>query len=288
MKNRVLFLVTLVLTFLLSSCSKPEALVLKVMTFNVRYDNPEDGTNNWQLRKEAAFKMIKEQNCDLIGTQEVLANQLADFNAVLTEYDYVGVGREDGVDKGEYSAIFFKKNRFNVLDKGNFMLSETPEVFGSKGWDGACERIASWARLQDKTTLKEVFFINTHLDHIGIEARREGVNLLQNRAFELAKGAPIILTGDFNAGPESDVIQNVIDPKKEHYLIDTRHIAHEISGTPWTFHDFDRLPENRREYIDYIFVSPSTKATKYEVLPMTFNNKLVSDHSPVIAEVVIE
>lgn len=285
MKKTLLLALSLMLVLMTGCTNKP--LELKVMTFNVRYDNPEDGENNWHKRKNEVFAMLKDQNCDLIGTQEVLANQLADFNAVMTDYDYVGIGREDGIDRGEFSAIFFKKDRFNVLDKGNFMLSETPDVFGSKGWDGACERIASWALLQDKATKKEVFFINTHLDHVGVQARREGVNLLQDKAFELAKGAQIILTGDFNAEPESDVIQNVVNPNKEHYLIDSRSSAVEATGTPWTFHDFDRLPVAEREYIDYIFLSPSIEVSKYAVLPMKFNGKLVSDHSPVIAEIAI-
>lgn len=285
MKKTLLLALSLMLVLMTGCTNKP--LELKVMTFNVRYDNPEDGENNWHKRKNEVFAMLKDQNCDLIGTQEVLANQLADFNAVMTDYDYVGIGREDGIDRGEFSAIFFKKDRFNVLDKGNFMLSETPDVFGSKGWDGACERIASWALLQDKATKKEVFFINTHLDHVGVQARREGVNLLQDKAFELAKGAQIILTGDFNAEPESDVILNVINPNKEHYLIDSRSSAVEATGTPWTFHDFDRLPVAEREYIDYIFLSPSIEVSKYAVLPMKFNGKLVSDHSPVIAEIAI-
>lgn len=288
MKNSFLVFMTFALAFLMGCSEVKQPLVLKVMTYNVRYDNPEDGEYNWHKRKAEAFNMLKEQDCDLIGTQEVLANQLADFQEALTDYDYVGIGREDGVDKGEFSAIFFKKDRFNVLEKGNFMLSETPEVFGSKGWDGACERIASWARLQDKETLKEVFFINTHLDHVGVEARREGVNLLQDRAFELAKGGQIILTGDFNAEPESDVIKNVVDTTKEHHLVNTKEIALEVTGTDWTFHDFNRLPEGERESIDYIFVSPSIKANYYKVLPMAFNEILVSDHCPVVAEVVIE
>ena len=283
MKKTLLLALSLMLVLMTGCTNKP--LELKVMTFNVRYDNPEDGENNWHKRKNEVFAMLKDQNCDLIGTQEVLANQLADFNAVMTDYDYVGIGREDGIDRGEFSAIFFKKDRFNVLDKGNFMLSETPDVFGSKGWDGACERIASWALLQDKATKKEVFFINTHLDHVGVQARREGVNLLQDKAFELAKGAQIILTGDFNAEPESDVILNVVNPNKEHYLIDSRSSAVEATGTPWTFHDFDRLPVAEREYIDYIFLSPSIEVSKYAVLPMKFNGKLVSDHSPLIEEI---
>ena len=267
---------------LFSSCAE-KPLEVKVMSFNIRYDNPEDGDNNWNVRKKEVYAMLQEENCDLIGTQEVLANQLNDLKTELTQYDFVGIGREDGVEAGEFSAIFFKKDRFEVLDKGNFMLSETPDIFGSKGWDGACERIASWARLQDKASKKEVFFINTHLDHVGVIARREGVNLLQDKAFELAKGASIILTGDFNAEPTSDVILNVVDNKKEHYLLDSKTIATNVEGVEWTFHDFDREPIEQRERIDYIFVSPSIKITRYATLPMTYGEKLVSDHSPIIA-----
>lgn len=270
-----------------SSCSE-KPLEVKVMSFNIRYDNPEDGENNWNVRKNDVYAMLHEENCDLIGTQEVLVNQLNDLKTELTQYDYVGIGREDGVEAGEFSAIFFKKDKFEVLDKGNFMLSETPNVFGSKGWDGACERIASWARLKDIATKKEIFFINTHLDHVGVVARREGVNLLQDKAFDLAKGASIVLTGDFNAEPSSDVILNVVDSKKEHYLLDSRVIASDVKGVEWTFHDFDRAPIENRQRIDYIFVSPTVKITQYATLPMTYGEKLVSDHSPIIAHLTIQ
>lgn len=286
MKKSTLFIITL-LALIGTSCTTAP-LDLKVMSFNIRYDNPADSLHNWNLRKEQAFAMLKEQDCDLIGTQEVLANQLTDLKGALTNYDYVGVGREDGISKGEFSALFFKKNRFKLVDKGNFMLSETPDVMGSKGWDGACERIASWALLQDKTTEKTLFFINTHLDHVGVKARKEGINLVLTKAHELAKNSPIILTGDFNAAPESDVIKQVVNPEAKNHLIDTRTAAVELFGTPWTYHNFDRLPIEQREIIDYIFVSPNTKTTRYEVLPMAFDNTIISDHTPIVANITLK
>ena len=135
--------------------SAPEPV--NVMSFNIRYDNPEDSLDNWEYRKERAANAIRFYDVDILGTQEVLHNQLEDLKQRLPEYGVIGVGREDGKEKGEYSALWYKKERFNLLDSGYFWLSETPEVAGSKGWDGACERIASWAKLQDKVSGKDLF-----------------------------------------------------------------------------------------------------------------------------------
>ena len=156
----------LFLPFLAASCGQvkqqaPASEPINVMSFNIRYDNPEDSLDNWKFRKDRAAKAIRFYNVDILGTQEVLHNQLEDFKQRLPEYDVIGVGREDGKEKGEYSALWYKKDRFTLIDSGYFWLSETPEVAGSKGWDGACERIASWAKLKDKVTGKEVFALNT-------------------------------------------------------------------------------------------------------------------------------
>lgn len=163
-------IILLVLPFFAASCglvkqqaSAPEPV--NVMSFNIRYDNPEDSLDNWRYRKDRVANAIHFYDVDILGTQEVLHNQLEDLKLRLPEYGVVGVGREDGKEKGEYSALWYKKDRFNVLDSGYFWLSETPEVAGSKGWDGACERIASWVKLQDKVSDKEYFALNTHLDH---------------------------------------------------------------------------------------------------------------------------
>ena len=259
------------------------ATSLSVMTFNMRYDNPEDGQNNWRFRRERVAGVIKAQEVDVLGTQELLSNQFNDLSGLLTGYQGVGVGRLDGVESGEYCAVFFRKDRFTLLDSGTFWLSETPEVGGSLGWDGACERIATWVVLRDRDG-REFFFIDTHLDHVGQVARDEGVSLLMKRIETLSGGRPVILTGDFNSEPGSSVVAHV---QKDGVLRDAKAIAAQRSGTDWSFSDFGQIPEAERPLLDYIFVSGDIEAVRYEVLPDTFDGGYVSDHAPVMAVVKI-
>lgn len=259
------------------------ATSLSVMTFNMRYDNPEDGQNNWRFRRERIAGVIKAQEVDVLGTQELLSNQFNDLSGLLTGYQGVGVGRLDGVESGEYCAVFFRKDRFTLLDSGTFWLSETPEVVGSLGWDGACERIATWVVLRDRDG-RELFFIDTHLDHVGQVARDEGVSLLMKRIETLSGGRPVILTGDFNSEPGSSVVAHV---QKDGVLHDAKAIAAQRSGTDWSFSDFGQIPEAERPLLDYIFVSGDIEAVRYEVLPDTFDGGYVSDHAPVMAVVKI-
>ena len=259
------------------------ATSLSVMTFNMRYDNPEDGQNNWRFRRERIAGVIKAQEIDVLGTQELLPNQFNDLSGLLTGYQGVGVGRLDGAESGEYCAVFFRKDRFTLLDSGTFWLSETPEVVGSLGWDGACERIATWVVLRDRDG-RELFFIDTHLDHVGQVARDEGVSLLMKRIETLSGGRPVILTGDFNSEPGSSVVAHV---QKDGVLRDAKAIAQQRSGTDWSFSDFGQIPEAERPLLDYIFVSGDIEALRYEVLPDTFDGGYVSDHAPVMAVVKI-
>ncbi|MDR3060475.1 MAG: endonuclease/exonuclease/phosphatase family protein [Dysgonomonas sp.] len=278
---------SLLIVLLISACStKP--LDVNVMTFNIRLDHAGDSLNNWQYRKDNAAQMVKMNNIDILGTQEVLLNQLNDLKERLPEYNAIGVGREDGKDKGEFSSLFYKKDKFTEIESGNFWVSETPEVAGSKGWDASYLRVAAWAILEDKGTGKQIFVMNTHLDNDGLTARKEGGSLLLKKAAELGKGLPVILTGDFNDTPESEAIKNITDANKAGHLIDSKSIATNISGTDWTFHDFGRLPLAERPLLDYIFVSKQIKVSDYSVLPDTLNGTFVSDHKAVVAKLSID
>lgn len=250
------------------------------MTFNMRYDNPDDGENNWRFRRERVARAIGENRVDIFGAQELLAGQLEDLKGLLPGYAEVGVGREDGAEAGEFNPVFYRADRFELLDWGTFWLSETPETPGSKGWDGACERLATWTVLRDADG-RELFFINTHLDHMGEEARREGVSLLTQRIDSLCGGRPVVLTGDFNAEPESEVIAHVVESGR---LRHTREAAGERSGAMWSFSDFGQIPEAERQLIDYVFVDDGFDVRSYRVLPDTLGGGYLSDHAPVLVK----
>ena len=222
---------------------------------------------------------------DILGTQEVLHNQLLDMKSILPEYEVIGVGRKDGKEQGEYSALWFKKSRFSLVKSGYFWLSQTPDVPGSLGWDGACERIATWAILKDKRTNKSLFVLNTHLDHIGKVARRESVKLLLNSISKIGKKLPVIVTGDFNSNPSSSVIKSLTDSNNTLHLTDSRTVSPIVYGPGWSFHDFGKLPLKERELIDYIFVRGGIKVLKYGVLAETNNTTYLSDHTPVMIRI---
>ena len=286
---RRLFLFVLPLLAAFSSQAKqtaaPVSAPVNVITFNIRYDNPDDSLDNWKFRKDRVANAIRFYDADIVGTQEVLHNQMEDLKQRLPGYGAIGVGREDGKEKGEYSALWYKKDRFTLLDSGYFWLSETPEVAGSRGWDGACERIATWAKLQDKVSGRKFFALNTHLDHVGVVARRESISLILDRVNKLSGGLPVIVTGDFNANPDSDVIKHVTDSKNTQHLTDSRQIAAVVYGPAWSFHDFGKIPYARRPLIDYVFVRNGLKVSRYGVLAETENNAFLSDHAPILVTV---
>lgn len=255
-----------------------------VMSFNIRYDNGGDGDHNWELRRDRVADAIRFYQPDILGTQEVLANQLDDLRERLEAYDVVGVGREDGARQGEAAALWWRRDRWELLDSGNFWLSETPEVAGSMGWDGACVRIASWALLRDRSTGRELLALNTHLDHVGEMARREGVSLILNRVEQLSGGRPVVVTGDFNSTPDSDVVGHVTDRALAYHLDDSRSLSTLVYGPAWSFHDFGRLPVERRVLIDYVFTHGLHPA-RYGVLAETHNGQWLSDHCPVLVYV---
>jgi endonuclease/exonuclease/phosphatase family metal-dependent hydrolase len=256
---------------------------LKIMTFNIRYDNPEDGPQNWHNRKENVIKMLHFYDLDAIGMQEVLAHQLEYINTRLPEYEYVGFGREDGIDKGEFAPIFFKKSRFNHLDSGTFWLSSTPNTV-SKGWDADLERIATWAILEDRESGKELLIINTHFDHRGNLARLESARLLKQRIKSLAGNRAVVLTGDFNLTPDAEGIQILTGNELGYSLKDTKFLAKFTYGPDWTTCGFDNRPFEDRKIIDYVFVEGIGEVLRYAVLAEMLNELYLSDHCPVLVE----
>ncbi|MBT1701160.1 endonuclease/exonuclease/phosphatase family protein [Fulvivirgaceae bacterium PWU4] len=248
-----------------------------VMTYNIRYDNPGDGINQWSSRKEKVYDLIRKYDPDLLGVQEAMHNQLQDLTNNVTAYGSLGVGREDGKEKGEYSAILYKKERFNILAQGTFWLSETPDVAGSKSWDAALTRVATWARMRDKKSGREFFFINTHFDHIGRESRTKSATLLKTKALDLGRGLPVVITGDFNCTRDELPYKTIMD-KSSLTLIDPA-----PQDPPGTFCSFTVNSITCRP-IDYIFHTPEWAASNYKVLPDNDGKNYPSDHLPVLVE----
>lgn len=260
---------------------------LNVVSYNIRYDNPGDGDNRWSNRKDYAADFLKFYDVDICGAQEVLHNQLTDLLDRLPEFGYIGVGREDGKTKGEYAPIFYRKDRFTLIDSGNFWLAEDINAVGEKGWDAACERVATWGIFKSKSTGKEFFVLNTHLDHVGKIARHEGASLVLNQVNILSKGLPAIVTGDFNATVDSDPIQVLVNENDPRHIVDSRPIAEVTYGPEWTFHNFGRIPVERRNLIDYIFIKGDLKVIRHGVLAEMKNELYLSDHCPIIGTLVL-
>jgi endonuclease/exonuclease/phosphatase family metal-dependent hydrolase len=275
----------------LIALSVPAAVIaenpaINVMSFNIRMDTPADGDNQWTYRKDLAANVIRFYETDIFGAQEVLHHQLTDLLERLPGFDYVGVGREDGKEKGEYSPVFYNKNKYAVVKSGNFWLSEDINAVGKKGWDAACERIATWAIFQEKASGKRFFFLNTHLDHVGKTARRESALLILKQVSALSESLPAIVTGDFNAAPEDEpvrVLTNTGDPR---HLTDTYPISPLRYGPEWTFHNYGRAKERKR--IDYIFIKGNFTVKRTGTLAETLNHLYPSDHCPIICTLVIE
>lgn len=273
------------LLFLLGACNqKPQKADLKIMSFNVRYDTPRDSMNNWQYRKEEAGKMLNYYAPDIVGMQEVLHNQLEDIKSYLPQYTALGVGREDGREKGEFNPLFFKTDRFELVKSGNFSLSETPEVIGVRGWDAVCKRIATWAVLKDKASGIEFMALNTHLDHKGETARKESARLLVNQLVTLAETRPFVMTGDFNTTPDSAIIGLLTEEGK---VKNAKSEAALVYGPEWTFHDFGRLSLPERMWIDYIFISPGIQVKTFRNITDVPDTVFLSDHNPVLSEITV-
>ena len=253
---------------------------VKLMSYNIRYANETDGENSWSLRKDFLTNQIKFYEPDIFGVQEAVYLQLKHFSEAMSEYNYIGVGREDGKTEGEFSAIFYDREAYEVLESNTFWLSPTPDQ-PSMGWDAAYKRVCTYALFRSIKTGTKFWVFNTHFDHVGEQARRESVNLILQKISDLNKQEePVILMGDLNLEPSNESIK-LLSEKMD----DTQEIASLVFGPEGTFNGYEfTKPVTRR--IDYIFTGKkNVEVLKYAVLSDSRGLKYPSDHLPVYVEV---
>lgn len=256
---------------------------LKVLSFNLRYNNPNDGENSWPNRSELVKNFLWSESPDIIGFQEVLHNEVLELDRALFNYNFserqytrIGVGREDGKTKGEYSPIYFRSNRFQLISSQNVWLSQAPDK-PSKGWDAACERIATFALLFDEELKDTLLVVNAHWDHVGVVARQESAKLILNEMNNYASIQNIILMGDFNCTPE--------DPALKKLRAEFSDAGIGTSSKVGTFNNFERAANPKAPRIDYVFYKLKNLGFhSYKVGNTNVNEPLLSDHFPIVVE----
>jgi endonuclease/exonuclease/phosphatase family metal-dependent hydrolase len=259
------------------------------MTYNIRYAGNEetDGVNAWSKRKNLVASMIQFHHADIIGLQEALLLQLNDLTELLHGYFWVGVGRDDGDNKGEFSAILLRNDRFEVIRHSTFWLSDTPDK-PSKGWDAAFPRVVTWAEAKDKETGKTFFIFNTHYDHIGEIARINSSKLLKKRIAEIADNQSIIVMGDFNT-QDSTAAYEILTEQSDNKinLYDAQSKSETVHhGSNVTFNGFGTSIEPGNK-IDFIFVTEDVEVLQHGVIDELVDGRYPSDHMPVLAEIKI-
>nr|WP_198160762.1 endonuclease/exonuclease/phosphatase family protein [Pedobacter panaciterrae] len=254
-----------------------------VGSFNIRYDNAGDEGNRWSQRAPVAANLLRFHEFDIFGIQEGLKNQIDDLSKLLPEYAHYGLGRDDGKDAGEHSSIFYRQDKFKLLDKGDFWLSETPDKPG-KGWDATCcNRICTWVHLQDISSGKKFYYFNAHFDHQGKIARVESGKLIVKKISEIAGDAPAIFTGDLNGGHKSEWYLTLANSG---LLTDTYTQVKNPYANNSSFNAWGKSVDGY-EIIDHVFVTKGFKADKWGILTDTYHGKFVSDHFPILVNVTL-
>ena len=269
------FILSASVLFTISSSIYPQSH--SIISYNIRYDNNWDVENSWKIRRNKINQILVQYSPSIIGIQEGLLNQVQYIDSSLINHDYVGIGRDDGKEKGEFCAIYYDTTRYVLLKDSTFWLSETPDTV-SIGWDAALERICTYCLLTDRITKREFWVFNTHFDHIGVIARERSSELILNRINKInGRSLPIILMGDFNSIPDSPP---VIEIKTE--LSDALQISLErLKGPRGTFNGFnENLPIEKR--IDYIFTNNLKILSYTHINDRLNNNRHISDHLPVM------
>ncbi len=265
------------------SQSAREVPAFRAMSFNIRYNNPGDGEHAWPNRVDRVASTILFNQADLVGVQEALKGQLDDLALKLPGYEWIGVGRDDGKEAGEYSAIFYRTARFEPVDSGTFWLSKNPSIPGSKDWDAAITRVATWAHFRDIQADTSLFHFNTHFDHRGEMAREKSAALLENRIARMAGAYPAVLTGDFNFTQEAPGYPILTRSLKD-ALYESEEPHH---GPLTTFYGFEVKKEPGRR-IDYVFVTDNIKVLQHATLSDNWEGAFASDHLAVVATLKVE
>jgi endonuclease/exonuclease/phosphatase family metal-dependent hydrolase len=279
----------------LPPCAKAEERLedgpasLRALTFNIRYDNPADGENGWKHRRDGIAKLIAERKVDVAGLQEVLANQLDDLRERLPGYDFLGVGRDDGKRKGEFSPLLVRKEAFEVVSSGTFWLSPTPNKPGSKGWDAALPRICTWVQLRSRQPGRgEILAASTHFDHRGEQARLESAEVVREQLTSLQTSKKIsggmVLMGDFNCtekdAPYAALLSKNATAEPTTAWIDVYHADKIVrEGPNSTWNGFKEIMPGQR--IDFILCS-GFRAQRHEVIDARIGERFLSDHLPVL------
>jgi endonuclease/exonuclease/phosphatase family metal-dependent hydrolase len=265
--------------------SPDEEYLMKVMSFNIRYNNPDDGPNAWPHRKEAVTDMIgRRYKADIAGLQEVLYGQLNDLTDELSDYEWVGVGRDDGHRAGEYSPILYRKDKFRLIATNTFWLSDAPRIPGSKSWDAAVTRIVTWATFEVIQTGRQFNFYNTHFDHRGTQARTESAKLLVELISEIGADLPTLITGDFNAREQSEAYKILTQSP---FIEDARYVSESGHEGPTTTTSNWLEPHEPESRIDYIFTSDDIRVLNHKIVDDRYGARFPSDHFPVLSDIVL-
>jgi endonuclease/exonuclease/phosphatase family metal-dependent hydrolase len=281
--SNLIALITLTAIAVAAGPNFAHAQSLQVMTWNIRYDNAGDGADRWRNRKDWVAEIVNREKVDIAGFQEVLAGQYKDLQERLPELDSYGVGRDDGKAAGEMVPIFYRKSRFELLEKGTFWLSTTPDKPGSKGWDAAITRITCWLKLKDKESGQTLFVLNAHFDHRGTEARRESAKLIKGRVRGQFAAHPVIFLGDLNSLPDSAAYKTLASTEDKPLLLDAYvHSQAKPVGGDSTWNGFKKIAPGSR--IDYLFTTESLIAKQLRTLTDQRDGRFPSDHLPVVAE----
>lgn len=280
----------LIAAFIAIGCGQqePDATPVRVMSYNIKYDNKSDTVNNWEQRKEQLVNMVKFYEPDFIGTQEGLLNQLEYLDQELSTMRRIGVGRADGKKAGEFSAIYYDSTRFQLEmnSDSTIWLSKTPGKV-SKNWDAALPRILTWGKFNNRKIDQDFFVFNTHFDHVGDTARAKSAKLIIETIEKLAKGYPVILTGDFNFTEKEPPYAIITDSssrlKDAYYASALPHV-----GPLFSYEGFDVLDAISKRRIDYIFVNDFFDVQKHAIISNFREGKYTSDHLPVLVDVQVK